>query len=42
MKNEAECLVPESAEFYKLLGIEEGDEQFDDKAKERVIEECFK
>ena len=40
--NKAECLDPESAEYYKFLGIEEGDGQLDDKAKERVIEECFK
>ena len=40
--NKAEYLDPESAEYYKFLGIEEGDGQLDDKAKERVIEECFK
>ena len=40
--SKAECLDPESAEYYKFLGIEEGDGQLDDKAKERVIEECFK
>ena len=40
--SKAEFLDPESAECYKFLGIEEGDGQLDDKAKERVIEECFK
>ena len=40
--SKAECLDPEAAEYYKFLGIEEGDGQLDDKAKERVIEECFK
>ena len=39
--SKAECLDPETAEYYKFLGIEEGDGQLDDKAKERVIEECF-
>ena len=39
--SKAECLDPESTE-YKFLGIEEGDGQLDDKAIERVIEECFK
>ena len=32
---------PETAEYYKFLGIEEGDGQLDDKVQERVIEECF-
>ena len=40
--NKAECLDPEENEYYKFLGIEEGDGQLDEKAKERVIEECFK
>ena len=40
--SKAQCLDPESAEYYKFLGIEEGDGQLDEKAKERVIEECFK
>ena len=40
--NKAECLDPEDNEYYKFLGIEEGDGQLDEKAKERVIEECFK
>ena len=39
--SKAECLDPETAEYYKFLGIEEGNGQLDDKAKERVIEECF-
>ena len=39
--SKAECLDPETAGYYKFLGIEEGDGQLDDKAKERVIEECF-
>ena len=40
--NKAECLDPEDNEYYKFLGIEEGDGQLDEKVKERVIEECFK
>ena len=40
--SKVKCLDPESAEYYKFLGIEEGDGQLDDKTKERVIEECFK
>ena len=40
--NKAECLDPEDNEYYKFLGIKEGDGQLDEKAKERVIEECFK
>ena len=40
--NKAECLDPEDNKYYKFLGIEEGDGQLDEKAKERVIEECFK
>ena len=40
--SKAECFDPASAEYCKFLGIEEGDGQFDNKAKERVIEECFK
>ena len=40
--SKADYLDPELAEYYKFLGIEEGDGQLDDKAKERVIEECFK
>ena len=39
--SKAKCLDPESAEYYKFLGIEEGDGQLDDKVKERVTEECF-
>ena len=40
--SKAECLDPESAEYYKFFGIEKGDGQLDEKAKERVIEEYFK
>ena len=40
--NKTECLDPEDNEYYIFLGIEEGDGQLDEKAKERVIEECFK
>ena len=40
--NKAECLYPEDYEYYKFLGVEEDDGQLDEKAKERVIEECFK
>ena len=40
--SKAECLNPASAEYYKFLGKEEGDGQLDEKAKERVIEACFK
>ena len=40
--NKAECLNPEECKYYKFLDIEEGDGQLDEKAKERVIEECFK
>ena len=35
-------LDPELTEYYKFLGIEEGNGQLDKRAKERVIEECFK
>ena len=40
--NEGECLDPEDNEYYEFLGIEEDDGQLYEKAKERVIEECFK
>ena len=40
--SKAECFGPKSAEYYKFLGKEEGDGQLDEKAKERVIVECFK
>ena len=39
--SKAECLDPESTEYYKFLSIEEGNEQLDEKAKEWVIEKCF-
>ena len=40
--NKTEYLDPEDNEYNKFLGIEEGDGQLDEKAKERVIKECFK
>ena len=39
--SKAECLDPESAKYYKFLGIDDH-EQVDNKIKERVIEDCFK
>ena len=40
--SKAECLDPEDNEYFKFLGIEEGDRQLDEKVKERVTEECVK
>ena len=40
--NKAECLDPEDNEYFKFLSIEKGEGQLDEKAKERVILECFK